>query len=152
VNHEQLWKICKALGIEGQWLENLKEMYKDTKLRALTAHGLTKVLEMKRGIRQGCPLSPVLFALCIQPIAERLEEEMKGSGLHKEGKPNMMFYADDMVLWGESKEELKTKMGTVIDTMEKLGLQISVEKKQRFKATNRGKQHRTSWRCKQRKD
>ena len=62
---------------------------------------------MKRGIRQGCPLSPVLFALYIQPIAEALQELMQKKNLYKVGKPNMLFYADDMVLWGTTKEELQ---------------------------------------------
>ena len=33
-----------------------------------------------------------------------------------------------MVLWAETREELQFKLGTVVDMMEKLGLEISVEK------------------------
>ena len=128
VNHEQLWKICESHGIEGKWLENLKRLYQDTTLRAITAQGLTEGIEMKRGIRQGCPLSPVLFALYIEPIAQKLEQTLKEEGMFKPGKPNMLFYADDMVLWAETKTELTMKLTTVVDMMEKLGLQISIDK------------------------
>ena len=55
-------------------------------------------------------------------------QTLKEKGLYKPGKPNMLFYADDMVLWAETTEELKLKLTTVVDTMERLGLQISVEK------------------------
>ena len=106
----------------------LEEDVQNTTLRAITAQGLTEEVEMKRGIRQGCPLSPALFALYIEPIAQQLEQAQKEKGLYKPGKPNMLFYADDMVLWAETTEELKLKLTTIVDMMERLGLQISVEK------------------------
>ena len=40
----------------------------------------------------------------------------------------MLFYADDMVLWGQTKKELQDKLQTVVGLMEQLGLQISATK------------------------
>ena len=128
VNHKQLWHVCQSYGIMGKWLENLQRLYEGTRIRSLTSQGPTEEVEMKSGIRQGCPLSPVLFALYIQPIAEALQETMADKSRQESGKPNMLFYADDMVLWGESKAELAEKMKTVIGTMEQLGLQVSTSK------------------------
>ena len=122
VNHKQLWQICEQSGIQGEWLQNLKSLYEGAKLRALTSQGPTEEVDMKRGIRQGCPLSPALFALYIQPIAEALRTKATEKNQNKEGRPNMLFYADDMVLWGANKEELGWKMQVVIETMEQLGL------------------------------
>ena len=128
INHDQLWNICQENGIEGRWLDNLKQMYESAILTALTRHGKTRGVKMQRGIRQGCPLSPVLFALYVQPIAEQLQEMMIEEGTYKRDKPNMLFYADDMVLWGNTKEELQQKLTRVVETMEQLGLQISIGK------------------------
>jgi hypothetical protein len=83
---------------------------------------------MKRGIRQGCPLSPVLFALYIQPIAETLQQMVEQQGTYKKDTPNMLFYADDMVLWAKSQRQLQERLTTVVTTMEQLGLQICVKK------------------------
>ena len=110
MNHEQLWKICETQGITGTWLENLKKLYQNTTLRAITAQGLTEEVELKRGVRQGCPLSPALFALFIEPNAQQMEQVLKEKGLYKPGKPSMLFYADDMVLWAETTEELEIKI------------------------------------------
>ena len=128
VNHEQMWNICEQYGIQEQWLDNLKSMYQGATLTALTRYGKTEEVEMKRGIRQGCPLSPVLFALYVQPIAEALQQKSIEQGTYKHGKPNMLFYADDMVLWGQTKKELQEKLQTVVGLMEQLGLQISTTK------------------------
>ena len=68
------------------------------------------------------------------PAGESTCDPLKGNltrsdkGKENPGKPNMLFYADDMVLWGESKAELEAKMKTVIGTMEQFGLQVSTSK------------------------
>ena len=74
INHDQMCNLCQEYGIEGRWLDNLKQMYESATLTALTRHRKTEEVKMQRGIRQGCPLSPVLFALYVQPIAEQLQE------------------------------------------------------------------------------
>ena len=36
VNHKQLWEICQKKGIEGEWLNNLKALYKHNELWGIT--------------------------------------------------------------------------------------------------------------------
>ena len=124
VSHERLWEILEESGIEGTWVENLKELYKGNFIRSMTPEGKTRAIEMKRGIRQGCPLSPLLFALYTNPIAIAMER----ANVRKGVEPAMLMYADDMVVWGETEEEVKEKLQIATETMEKLGLQISLEK------------------------
>jgi len=74
-----------------------------------------------KGIKQGCPMSPMLFALYVQTITTAL----KGILPPKEDEPNMLLYADDMVLWADSEKELKLKLNKVLNTMNALGLRIN---------------------------
>ena len=124
VNHDTLWNILHESGITGTWLENLKELYRNNFLRSYTPIGKTGAIKMERGIRQGCPLSPLLFALYANPIAIAMERvnEQKGK------EPAMLMYADDMVVWGDTEKEVQEKLQVAVDMMEKLGLQISLEK------------------------
>ena len=108
----------------GQWLNNLKKLYEDNVLKSLLPSGKTRGVQMKRGIRQGCPLSPMLFAMYVEPITRR----MKLVNPRPEEEPSMLLYADDMVLWGETKEELQGKIQTAMETMKALGLKLSIEK------------------------
>ncbi len=113
-----------GMGIRGNWLENLKKLYKDNILKAMLPNGKTRGVTMKRGIRQGCPLSPILFAMYVEPITRM----MKKVNPRIDEEPSMLLYADDMVLWGESKEELEIKLRTAIEVMKALGLKLSIEK------------------------
>jgi len=74
VSHERLWEILQKSGIKGQWLENAKELYKNTFMRSYTPYGKTGKVTVRRGIKQGCPLSPLLFAFYMNPLATALEE------------------------------------------------------------------------------
>ncbi len=55
---------------------------------------------MHRGTRQGCPLSPLLFAMAIEPLAEAIRSAPSISGLqigyihHK-----IALYADDVLIF-----------------------------------------------------
>ena len=96
------------MGIEGKWLENIKEMYNGTVLEAITAEGMTPKVQMKRGIRQGCPMSPMLFALYMEDSDKKDEKRRKD----RKEEPCMLMYADDMVVWGDSKGRPRKKNGS----------------------------------------
>jgi len=109
------------MGITGTWLDNVRELYTDTYIRAICSEGMLQGVKTVKGIKQGCPMSPMLFALYVQTITTALRAVLPP----KEDEPNMLLYADDMVLWADSEEKLKLKLNTVLDSMTSLGLRIN---------------------------
>jgi hypothetical protein len=73
-------KVLRKLRIEGMYLNIVKAVY--DKPRANTIHNGEKVkpFPLKAGIRQRCPLSPLLFYTVLELLARsiRQEEEIKG--------------------------------------------------------------------------
>jgi len=45
VDHQRLWQVCELMGISGRWLDNVKELYSDTYIRAIGTEGM---LERKK--------------------------------------------------------------------------------------------------------
>jgi len=73
VDRKILWKAMEERGIRRELIERVKEIYEQTK-NAVKVHGnTTNWFETRKEERQGCPLSPLLFALVIADV----EEEMK---------------------------------------------------------------------------
>ena len=61
---------------------------------------LSPFFQLYRGTRQGCPLSPALFAVAIEPVAEALRTSQDIQGLRIGGlERRVAMYADDMLLF-----------------------------------------------------
>ena len=51
VNHEALWRILEKKGIGGLWLNTLKSIYDENKIRSITTDGCSSWVKVKKGIR-----------------------------------------------------------------------------------------------------
>ena len=64
-----LFDRLRQAGINGAFYRNIVEMYKDTNYSIKLKDGYLEPIKSDLGLRQGCPLSPMLFNLFIEDIA-----------------------------------------------------------------------------------
>lgn len=75
-------------------------MYKTPNARIRVNGTLSKSFELLRGTRQGDPLSPLIFILAMEPLADKIRNNNKIQGIqigHEEHK--MAVYADNVILY-----------------------------------------------------
>jgi hypothetical protein len=66
--------MLAGLGVEGRFLRCLQAMYaKDTICINHPSEGVTFSFRCQQGVKQGCPLSPLLFGLYLDALEERLD-------------------------------------------------------------------------------
>ena len=102
-----MWEILKEMGIPDHLTGLLRNLYAGQEAIVRTGHGTTDWLQIGKGVRQGCILSPCLFNLYAEYI-------MRNAGLGKaqagikiaRRNINNLIYAHDTTLMPES-EELK---------------------------------------------
>ena len=68
VDHNQLWKILKEMGISDHLICLLRNLYTGQEATVRTGHGTTDWFQIGKGVRQGCILSPCLFNLYAEYI------------------------------------------------------------------------------------
>ena len=97
VNRGILWKKLSGLGIRGNFLATLKSLYSDDCIDCNINGIVTRSIFLRRGLRQGCSLSPVLFALYISEVGTDIFLSKLGFFLGNVCVSGLLF-ADDLVL------------------------------------------------------
>ena len=80
VDHNKLWKILKEMGIPDHLTCLLRNLYAVQEATVRTGHGPTDWFQIRKGVHQGCILSPCLFNLYAEYIMRNawLEEAQAG--------------------------------------------------------------------------
>ena len=72
-------EILQKVGIEGTHLNVIKAMYNKPTANIILNGERLKVFPLRSGIRQGCPLSPLLINIVLEVLATAIrEKEVKG--------------------------------------------------------------------------
>ena len=61
VHHKKLWKILNEMGIPDHLICLRRNLYAGQEATVRTGHGTIDWLQIRKGVRQGCILSPCLF-------------------------------------------------------------------------------------------
>ena len=109
VDHNELWKILKEMGIPEHLTCLLRNLYPGQEVTVRTGRGTTDWFQIGKGVPQGCILSPCLFNLHAVYIMKNARLNEAQGGIKIAGRNiNNLRYADDTTLMAESEEELKS--------------------------------------------
>ena len=96
------------MGILDHMIFLLRNLCAGHKATVRTGHGTIDWFEIKKGIREGCVLSPCLFNLYAEYIMRNAGLDEAQVGIKTAGRNiNNFRYADDITLMAESEEKLK---------------------------------------------
>jgi hypothetical protein len=120
VMHEALFEKLDALGFRGQFLEVIKALYRSSKACVRVGEKTGPVYSLRRGTRQGCPLSPILFLIFVNDLLNHMPQGALVPGVKgKDNKCKALLFADDVVgICGDLEETRAFLRG--IDTWSKL--------------------------------
>ena len=108
----------------------LRNLYAGQEATIRTGYGTVDWFQIRKGVHQGCILSPCLFNLyAVYGIRNAgLDEAQAGIKIAKRNINNLR-YADDTTLMAESEEELKSLLMKVKEERAKVGLKLNIQKK-----------------------
>ena len=136
--HKGLFYKMKENHFSGKILDLIMDIYKKTKCAVKVNGSFTKYFVYSKGVRQGCPLSPILFNIYVNDIFKIMNENNESNIFLRENEPiNVLMYADDVILLSETKEGLQRQIDKLCEYCKKWKLNIN-SKKTKIMIFNRG--------------
>ncbi|KMQ82463.1 rna-directed dna polymerase from mobile element jockey-like protein, partial [Lasius niger] len=124
------------------------EVLRETKSRVRIGKQWGEEFWMIKGVRQGCPLSPMLFNILIADIEGDMEKGRWGGLKLKDGKICTLMYVDDIVVMAEEEHGMKALVSRLERYLDRKGLKLNVEKTKVMRFRKGGRKKKIDWRWK----
>ncbi|KAL3676950.1 hypothetical protein R1sor_026898 [Riccia sorocarpa] len=110
VRWDFLWQVLQRLGFSAMCISRLKALQAGAETRILLNGNLLPAFQVERGVRQGCPLSPLLYAIFTVPLILAVQKEndsgrIKPIKLSEEVATSVVCLADDTALYTKIHRE-----------------------------------------------
>lgn len=126
LDHDFMLVALRNQGVPNTYIKLIQEMYTNLKGRILTERE-GEYFEIKKGVKQGDPLSPALFCCALEEIFRKLKWENRGIKINGEFLNNLRF-ADDVVLMADNLNELSEMLKELINASKEAGLIVNFSK------------------------
>ena len=132
-----LLDMLERAGLGGRFLDIVKDIYSSSTTKVKTDNTSTPPITMDRGVKQGCPLSPLLFNFVLDGALRRVEELQCGYRIG-DHTIKALGYADDICHVTEDKQGLEGMLEALHTFCQWAGLKVKVEKCASLTMVNRG--------------
>ena len=126
VHHLQLIQCLERIGIDGKDIRIIGNLYWQQKAAIRIGEDLSPFADIKRGVRQGCVLSPYLFNIYTEFIF-RNSDDLEGITINGHNINNLR-YADDTALIAKSETKLQAIVNCVKEKSSQAGLDMNINK------------------------
>ncbi|KAJ1142203.1 hypothetical protein NDU88_008530, partial [Pleurodeles waltl] len=125
-----LMTTLQEMGFGAGFTRWISIIYTNRKARIKTSAIISEKFDIGRGTQQGCPLSPLLFALAIEPLAARLRNETVEWGIPDGEEFRIIsLYADDALIYLRNHTESLPHILQLLNTFGHLsGLRVNWSK------------------------
>ena len=122
MSHEWIVQVLKALGFKNYFLNSIKVLLSNLKSFPIIDNRIHYDSEifLKRGVRQGDPISGMLFIIGLQPLINRLKAEISDI--------EILAYADDLAILFYQTSQIDKILQIFTDFEKASGLSLNIQK------------------------
>ena len=131
IDHDYLWDTLRSFNLPEPFIKTIRELYLSASTTIAVNGILSKPFKVRRGIRQGDPLSCPLFDLAIEPLACMIRNDVGLKGIEIPGLDHPIkanFFADDTCLYLSKDDSLDYAQTILSDWCQVSGAKFNTEK------------------------
>ena len=128
VDQSWLLRVLRRMNIDPDLCNTISDLITGCHSRVRINGGYSTSFSLRRGVRQGDPLSCLLFNFSIEPLAMRLRATLQGFSLLGLPPVKLMFYADDLNLFLRAREPLAPIKQCLDESCFAIGSLFNIEK------------------------
>ncbi|KAF1318181.1 putative Pollike protein, partial [Globisporangium splendens] len=129
VNWDYMFRVLEKIGCGSAFIQWVRLLYTRPQAHLLINQNIQPALHPTRGVKQGDPLSALLFLLAIEPLGNMLRShEEYGVCLNADHTATSMFFADDTTLLGGSIPSVQAQLELVDVYCKGSGAKLSLSK------------------------
>ena len=137
VNRDMLFNKLLTYGIDGKMYFIIKSLYRNTDACVKVNSLFTEWFRTLFGVRQGDSLSPTLFSIFINDLAQGLKE--LGVGVHIDNSTiPVLLYADDVAIISENEHDMQLMLNYIEDWCKTWGMKINMAKSKMMHIRKKG--------------
>ena len=117
VPHDMIINSLLMKGFPSEFINIIKDVYTGSTTKITTSRFTSEDIDVKKGTKQGCPVSPLLFNLCLEPLFEAISSINFNDGYNFDPEDrnatfSILAYADDILLISESENGMENLLRT----------------------------------------
>ena len=112
VDHQYMFHLLEHYGLTGSLLQCIKSLYLGSMSRIQINGFLSNPFNIRSGVRQGCPLSMILYCITIDPLIRQIINKLSHSNLLKEIS-TLKAFADDISVFIDDRKQMQQVLQTV---------------------------------------
>ncbi|GFQ76245.1 retrovirus-related Pol polyprotein from type-1 retrotransposable element R2 [Trichonephila clavata] len=115
IPHGVILSALRNCGVDQDFARLVQNIYTEAATQVLTNDGPTLPIHLRSGVKQGCPLSGILFNLSIDVVLQEVQSDQESRAI--------LAFADDIVLLAKSQVDLQALLDKACARLQDLKLE-----------------------------
>ena len=128
VPHGVLMEMLSRTGVGPHTRDIVKDIYTDSTMCVRTGNGLTAPIPCNKGVKQGCPLSPILFNFVMEPLIRAVDSILSGGYTIGNHTIRSLTYADDLCVMTQTTKAMQEVLQAIQTASNWAGLNFNPRK------------------------